>query len=36
MRPLSKCFGENLARYCWDKFGLESVCLRIGSLSETP
>jgi uronate dehydrogenase len=28
---LSKCFGENLARYCWDKFGLEAVCLRIGS-----
>src|SRR5690606_33011280 len=36
MRPdslygLSKCFGENLARYYWDKFGLESVCWRIGS-----
>lgn len=36
MRPdslygLSKCFGEDLARYCWDKFGLEAVCLRIGS-----
>ena len=28
---LSKCFGENLAHYCWDKFGLEAVCLRIGS-----
>lgn len=33
---LSKCFGENLARYCWDKFGLESVCLRIGSTRPAP
>jgi len=41
MRPdslygLSKCFGENLARYCHDKFGLESVCLRIGSTRPKP
>jgi uronate dehydrogenase len=28
---LSKCFGEALAQYHWDKFGLESVCWRIGS-----
>lgn len=33
---LSKCFGENLARYCWDKFGLEAVCLRIGSAKSLP
>ncbi|MGB6103220.1 MAG: NAD(P)-dependent oxidoreductase [Pusillimonas sp.] len=33
---LSKCFGENLARYCWDKFGIESVCLRIGSTRPLP
>jgi uronate dehydrogenase len=33
---LSKCFGENLARYCWDKFGLEAVCLRIGSTRPAP
>jgi uronate dehydrogenase len=41
MRPdslygLSKCFGENLARYYWDKFGLESVCWRIGSAQPRP
>lgn len=41
MRPdslygLSKCFGENLARYYWDKFGLESVCWRIGSALPRP
>lgn len=41
MRPdslygLSKCFGENLARYYWDKFGLESVCWRIGSARICP
>jgi uronate dehydrogenase len=33
---LSKCFGENLARYYWDKFGLESVCWRIGSARAQP
>lgn len=33
---LSKCFGENTARYFWDKFGLESVCLRIGSTRPRP
>ncbi|MDQ8732145.1 NAD(P)-dependent oxidoreductase [Bradyrhizobium sp. LHD-71] len=41
MRPdslygLSKCFGENLARYYWDKFGLESVCWRIGTARPRP
>jgi uronate dehydrogenase len=27
---LSKVWGENLARYYWDRFGIETVCLRIG------
>jgi uronate dehydrogenase len=33
---LSKCFGENTARYFWDKYGLEAVCLRIGSTRPKP
>lgn len=33
---LSKAFGENLARLYWDRFGIESVCLRIGSSFEAP
>ena len=36
MRPdglygLSKCFGENLSRFYFDRYGIETVCLRIGS-----
>jgi uronate dehydrogenase len=36
MRPdghygISKCFGENLSRYYFDRYGVETVCLRIGS-----
>jgi uronate dehydrogenase len=36
MRPdglygVSKCFGENLSRFYFDRHGIESVCLRIGS-----
>jgi uronate dehydrogenase len=36
MRPdglygLSKCFGENLSRLYFDRYGIETVCLRIGS-----
>jgi uronate dehydrogenase len=27
---LSKVFGESLARYYWDRFGIETVCIRIG------
>ncbi len=27
---LSKVWGENLARYYWDRFGVETVCIRIG------
>ncbi len=33
---LSKMWGEGLARMYWDKHGIESVCLRIGSASEVP
>ncbi|MBL8518443.1 MAG: NAD(P)-dependent oxidoreductase [Betaproteobacteria bacterium] len=28
---ISKCFGENLSRYYFDRYGIETVCLRIGS-----
>ncbi|KAB8168838.1 NAD-dependent epimerase/dehydratase family protein [Streptomyces sp. 3MP-14] len=28
---LSKCFGEDLAQYYWDKHGIETVSIRIGS-----
>ena len=28
---LSKCYGENLARYYFDKFGIETISIRIGS-----
>ena len=36
MRPdslygVSKCFGENLSRMYFDRYGIETVCLRIGS-----
>lgn len=36
MRPdglygVSKCFGENLSRFYFDRHGVETVCLRIGS-----
>jgi uronate dehydrogenase len=33
---VSKTFGENLSRYYFDKFGIESVCLRIGSCFPKP
>ncbi|MDA7981631.1 MAG: NAD(P)-dependent oxidoreductase [Alphaproteobacteria bacterium] len=33
---LSKCFTEDLARLYYDKFGVESVCLRICSCFEAP
>lgn len=33
---LSKCFTEDLARLYWDKFGIESVCLRICSCFPEP
>lgn len=33
---VSKTFGENLARYYFDKFGIESVCVRVGSSFPRP
>lgn len=33
---LSKAWGEALARLYWDKHGIESVCVRIGSCIEKP
>lgn len=33
---LSKCFGEDLASYYWDKFQVETVSVRIGSCFEKP
>lgn len=33
---VSKCFGEALSRYYYDRFGIETVCLRIGSSFEDP
>lgn len=33
---LSKLFGEGIASLYWDRFGIESVCLRIGTATPTP
>jgi uronate dehydrogenase len=33
---VSKCFGEALSRYYYDRFGVETVCLRIGSSFPEP
>lgn len=33
---VSKCFGEALSRYYFDRFGIETVCLRIGSCFPEP
>ena len=33
---LSKMWGEGLARLYWDKHGIESICVRIGSAVERP
>jgi uronate dehydrogenase len=33
---VSKCFGEALSRYYYDRFGIETVCLRIGSSFDAP
>ena len=33
---VSKCFGESLSRFYFDRFGIETVCLRIGSSFEKP
>jgi uronate dehydrogenase len=41
MRPdgyygLSKAFGENISRFYFDRYGIETVCLRIGSSFPEP
>jgi uronate dehydrogenase len=33
---VTKCFGESLSRYYYDRFQIETVCLRIGSSFEEP
>ncbi|MCP5150286.1 MAG: NAD(P)-dependent oxidoreductase [Ectothiorhodospiraceae bacterium] len=33
---VSKAFGEDLSRYYFDKYGIETVCLRIGSCFPEP
>lgn len=33
---VSKAFGEQLARFYFDRYGIETVCLRIGSSFEQP
>ncbi|AEW93441.1 MULTISPECIES: NAD-dependent epimerase/dehydratase family protein [Streptomycetaceae] len=33
---LSKCFGEDLASLYWDRYGVETVSVRIGSLQPEP
>jgi uronate dehydrogenase len=33
---ISKAFGENVARFYFDRYGIESVCLRIGSSFPEP
>ncbi len=33
---LSKCFGEDLSRLYFDRYGIETVCLRIGSSFPQP
>lgn len=33
---VTKCYGEALSRYYFDKFGVESVCVRIGSCFAEP
>lgn len=36
MYGISKCFGEQLSRYYYDRAGIETVCLRIGSSFPEP
>jgi len=33
---VSKCFGEAIGRYYWDKYGIESAAVRIGSCFPEP
>jgi uronate dehydrogenase len=36
MYGISKCFGESMSRYYFDRFGIETVCIRIGSSFPQP
>jgi uronate dehydrogenase len=36
MYGVSKAFGENLARFYFDRYGVETACLRIGSSFPVP
>ncbi|WP_119157383.1 NAD-dependent epimerase/dehydratase family protein [Caldimonas tepidiphila] len=41
MRPdtlygVSKAFGESLSRFYWDRYGIETVCVRVGSSFPEP
>lgn len=36
MYGISKVFGESMSRYYYDRFGIETVCLRIGSCFPKP
>ncbi len=36
MYGISKVFGESMARFYYDRFGIETVCLRIGSCFPEP
>ncbi|MES2152468.1 MAG: NAD(P)-dependent oxidoreductase [Pseudomonadota bacterium] len=36
MYGISKVFGESMSRYYYDRFGIETVCLRIGSSFPEP
>ncbi|BBB58530.1 MULTISPECIES: NAD-dependent epimerase/dehydratase family protein [unclassified Undibacterium] len=36
MYGISKCFGESLSRFYYDRFGIETVCIRIGSSFPVP
>ncbi len=33
---ISKCFGEDLSRFYFDRYGIETVCMRIGSSFPEP
>jgi len=33
---ISKCFGEDLSRFYFDRYGIETVCMRIGSAFPEP
>lgn len=33
---VAKLFGENMAQLYWDRYGIESVCLRLGTVTAEP